>query len=199
MADTQILFRTRVIPVVRAGSADDALRLARLLVTAGFDAIELTMTVPCAVDVLKQLSRQLITGMGTVLSADEAEAAMAAGAAFIVTPCLVEGVAERCRSRGVPALIGALSPSEIWRAHQSGAAAVKVFPVSSLGGPHYVRHVRSVFPSVHLVPTGGVREDQIRDYLGAGALAVGMGGDLLAGGDQEIIDRARRVLAAARG
>jgi len=198
MPDVESLFRSRVIPVVRARSGDEALRFARLLIKAGFDAIELTMTTPGAVEALRSLPAHVRAGMGTVLSAGEADAAMAAGAAFIVTPCLVDGVAERCRSQGVPALIGALSPSEIWRAHQSGAAAVKVFPVSSLGGPAYVRHVRAVFPSVPLVPTGGVREDQIRDYLGAGVLAVGMGGDLLAGGDQEIIDRARRVLALGR-
>jgi len=198
MSDARRLFRSRVIPVVRAGSGGDALRYAGLLISAGFDTIELTMTTPGALDALASLGERVRAGMGTVLSAADADAAIVAGASFVVTPCLVDGVAERCRSRGVPALIGALSPAEIWQAHQSGAAAIKVFPVSALGGPAYIRHVRTVFPSVELVPTGGIREDQIRDYLKAGAIAVGIGGDLLSGDAEEIIDRGRRALAAGR-
>jgi 2-dehydro-3-deoxyphosphogluconate aldolase / (4S)-4-hydroxy-2-oxoglutarate aldolase len=135
-----------------------------------------------------------------VLTAAEAVAAIDAGARYLVTPALVPEVITTGLDRGVPVLAGALTPTEILAAYTAGASAVKVFP-AALGGPAYLRLVRDPLPAIPLVPTGGVRLENVGDYLAAGAIAVGTGsqltGDALRGGDlAALAERARRLVAA---
>jgi 2-dehydro-3-deoxyphosphogluconate aldolase/(4S)-4-hydroxy-2-oxoglutarate aldolase len=145
-----------------------------------------------------------VIGVGTVLSANDADRAIAAGARFLVTPCWVDGVVERSKEAGIAALIGAGTASEIWRAHQAGAAVVKVFPAASLGGPGFLKSVKAVFPNVLMMPTGGVKPDNFRDYMAAGALCVGMGSELapeavIVGGKRsEVVALGRRLLTEAQ-
>jgi 2-dehydro-3-deoxyphosphogluconate aldolase/(4S)-4-hydroxy-2-oxoglutarate aldolase len=143
-----------------------------------------------------------VLGAGTVLTPEQADAAVDAGATYLVSPVVDLEVIEAARRRGVAALPGALTPTEILRAWRAGAAAVKLFP-ASLGGPGYLRAVKAPLPEVPLVPTGGVGLEEIGGYLRAGALAVGLGGPLVGdageGGSLEALRRrAATALAAVR-
>ena len=160
------------------------------------DSIEVTMTVPDAVEVVRNLSGRLTkpVGVGTVTDAAAVEAVVAAGAAFIVSPGLSSGVVEAALAVGVPVVPGALSPSEIMAAWDSGATAVKVFPVSSLGGPEYIRMVRGPLPHIPLIVSGGISPGEVGAYLEAGAAAVSLGSSLVdsetvATGDPEAVRR----------
>jgi len=193
-------------------SSDVALRVAEALATSGIGIVEITMTVPNAIEVLGALARQfagdVVLGAGTVTTPDMVDAAVDAGCRFVVTPCLLPEVIERARHQKIPVLAGALTPTEIFLADRAGADLVKVFPASAAGGPGYVRALRGPFPHVDLVPTGGVSLTTIGDYIKAGAAAVGVGGELIpqseiASGDFFAIrDRCGRFLDAvsdARG
>ncbi|MEM7524562.1 MAG: 2-dehydro-3-deoxyphosphogluconate aldolase, partial [Pseudomonadota bacterium] len=121
----------------------------------------------------------LLIGVGTALSAADGEAAIEAGAEFVVSPAFIPGLGVVCAEAGVPLALGAATPSEALRAHEDGAAFVKVFPAKQLGGPGFVKALRSVFPQVSIMPTGGIGPGDIAAYFDAGAVAVGMGGDLV--------------------
>lgn len=194
-----------VVPVLRTSTLDSARTLVDWLAEGGITVFEITTTVPGHLDLLGELAAdpRLICGMGTVLDAATADAAIAAGARFLVSPCTVPTVIDRGVAQGVPVLPGAATPTEVFTAHTLGAAAVKVFPASQLGGPGFLKAVRSVLPAVPLVPTGGIEMDEIDAYLAAGAFAVGMGSQLAAEADVKagrrdlVLDRARRI--ASRG
>jgi 2-dehydro-3-deoxyphosphogluconate aldolase/(4S)-4-hydroxy-2-oxoglutarate aldolase len=175
-----LLARQKAVPVIRADSIEPALRAAQWLAEAGLSAVEMTLTTPGVFDAITQLRRDksMLVGAGTVLSAQDARMAIAAGAQFLVTPCWIDGVIALADKAGLPALIGAGTASEIWRAHSAGAAAVKVFPAASLGGPQFLRQVRAVFPTLLLMPTGGIGIETAKDYLAAGAFCVGLGSEL---------------------
>jgi len=202
------LTRQRVIPVLRFDSAGAAVDAAAMLVEAGFEVLELTMSVPGAPEVMRELADQYpnaTVGAGTVLSTADAERCVASGARFVVSPCRVEGLAAFCREAGVPCLMGALTPSEVLAAWLEGVAAVKVFPASSAGGPPHLKALKSVLPHVPLVPTGGVNLASVPAYLAAGAAAVGVGGELVdaaalrEGRRGDAVAHARAFLEAARG
>jgi 2-dehydro-3-deoxyphosphogluconate aldolase / (4S)-4-hydroxy-2-oxoglutarate aldolase len=169
--------------------------------------LELTLTSRGALEafagVRAELPDGVLLGVGTVRSAADVDAAVQAGAAYLVTPLFRPDLVARAVERHVPIIAGALTPSEIDAAWAAGADAVKVFPVSAAGGPAYVRAVRAPLPEVPLVPTGGVGIDDIGAYLAAGAVAVGVGSPLLGdagevGGDLDgLRDRAERAVAAA--
>ena len=152
---------------------------------------------------MEELPGDAVLGVGTVRSAADAEAAVAAGAAYLVAPDLQPEMVAFAVERGVPVVPGGLTPTEIAAAWAAGATAVKVFPVSAVGGPAYCKAVRAPLPEVPLVPTGGVGIDDIGAYLAAGAVAVGIGSPLLGdagdpGGDLGGLgERARRAVAAA--
>lgn len=139
------------------------------------------MTVPDAAEVIRDLSHELSIplGAGTVTEGKATEVAVAAGARFIVSPGFHSEVVEAALEAGVPVVPGALTPSEIMTAWDSGATAVKVFPVSALGGASYVRSVRAPLPHIPLIVSGGIRPAQVDDYLEAGALAVSLGSSLV--------------------
>jgi 2-dehydro-3-deoxyphosphogluconate aldolase / (4S)-4-hydroxy-2-oxoglutarate aldolase len=196
-----------IIPVIRAGNADAAFAATEALVGAGLTIAEVTMTVPDALGVVgrivKRFGDAVLVGAGTVTDVESARRAIDAGARFIVTPCLIPEVIAATLAQNVAMLPGALTPTEVFRAHELGGHMVKVFPVG-VGGALYIRALRGPFPKIPLVPTGGVTLDNVRDMFDAGATAVGVGSemisrDALARQDYAAIAQmARLFLAASR-
>jgi len=197
-----------IIPIIRAASADVVVPVAEALLHAGLPVVEITLTVPKAIDaigaVAKRLGGKVLLGAGTVTDAQMCQRAVDAGAEFIVTPCLVPEVIEAARRADVAVLPGALTPTEVFDAFRSGGDMVKVFPVQSVGGAAYLRALRGPFPNIPLVPTGGVTLDNIGEMFQAGAAAVGVGTELIS---KDALDRrdyaaigavAKRFLAAVR-
>lgn len=198
-----------IIPIVRAASADVAIPVAEALLQAGLPVVEITMTVPNAIDAIgglaKRFAGSMLIGAGTVTDAETARRTMDAGAEFIVTPCLVPEVIEAANRADVAVLPGALTPGEIFEAFRRGGDMVKIFPAQSVGGAAYVRALRGPFPGIPLVPTGGVTLENVAEMFKAGAAAVGVGTELiskeaLARGDYAAIGAlAEKFLAAVRG
>jgi len=195
-----------IVPVVRAGSGDEAIAMADAIGAGGVRALEITMTVPDAVKVIEQAvvryGDRFLIGAGTVLDADQARACIDAGARFVVSPIVDEETIAYCRRAGIPALPGALTPTEVVRAWRAGADLVKVFPCSAVGGPAYVKALKGPLPQIPLVPTGGVTLATAAAFFAAGASAIGVGGDLCdvkairAGDTQKVVDTARAYVAA---
>lgn len=172
----------RIVPVIRHDDAAIAETACHLLAAEGALVLEITMTVPGATGLLQRLGiacPEVILGAGTVLDATQAQAAIASGAKFIVSPCWCDAVATACAAAHVPYLPGAMTPGEVWHHAQAGAQVVKVFPVDAAGGSGFLKALRAVFPDIPLMPTGGITPENAADYLAAGALCVGMGGNLL--------------------
>jgi len=196
--------RERIVAVIRLEAADKLRAVIDALGAGGVRVFEVTMTVPRAIDLIGQLARELkedvLIGAGTVLDKGTACDAIRAGAKFVVGPVFRRDVIEACHSRGVAAIPGCFSPTEIVDAWDAGADIVKVFPSTSLG-PAFIKDVRAPLPQVKLMPTGGVSIDNAADWLRAGAVAVGVGGALVdpaavkAGDFAEITRRAERLSA----
>lgn len=190
----------RLVAIVRAPEADDAVRVGRTLFDAGIRLIEVTLTTRdafTAIDTLRNFAPDdALVGAGTVLTTIQSRNAVEAGAQFLVTPGLTEAVI----GAEVPVLAGAYTATEAYIAMAAGATAVKLFPASA-GGPAYLKALRDPFPTMPLVPVGGVTIDLVPAYLIAGAVAVGVGGpltgDAVRGGSLEALaDRARAFLDA---
>jgi 2-dehydro-3-deoxyphosphogluconate aldolase / (4S)-4-hydroxy-2-oxoglutarate aldolase len=198
-----------VVAILRAADAGRFLEAGRVLYGGGLRAIEVTLTSSGALEAFARLRDELpgdaMLGVGSVRSVAGAEEAVAAGATYLIAPDFRPEVVAWAVERGLPVVPGGLTPTEVAAAWAAGATAVKVFPVSAVGGPAYLKAVRAPLPEVPLVPTGGVGLDDIGAYLAAGAVAVGVGSPLLGdagdpGGDLEALaDRARRAVAAALG
>ncbi len=195
----------RLLAIVRGTEPAAAARTVLTLAEEGITLVEVSLNTPGALDVISRVRADLgggaTVGAGTVITAGDADRAADAGAEFVVTPAIVPGLHTAVR-RGLPVLGGALTPTEVMTATQAGAAAVKLFP-ASLGGVRYLRALLDPFPGAALVPVGGVDADAAREYLAAGAVAVGVGsplvGDAASGGPpEELRARARRFLAAVR-
>lgn len=194
----------RLLAIVRGTDPDAAARSVLALAGEGVGLIEVSLNTPDAFGVISRVRCELgglTIGAGTVVTEQDATRAAEAGAGFIVTPAVVPGL-QAAAGLGLPALCGALSPTEVVTAIQQGAVAVKLFP-ASLGGVRYLRALRDPFPEAALVPVGGVDCGAAREYLAAGATAVGVGspllGDAPSGGSlDELRVRARRFLDVAR-
>lgn len=193
------LRQARIIPVVRTSSAALAARAVEWLRGAGLTVFEITMTVPDAPALIRDLASDpsLLVGAGTVPDRAAAEACLAAGARFLVCPWVDPVVAEAARGAGAASMLGAMTPTEVRAAIAAGADVVKIFPASSAGGPGHVKALRSVFPDTAFCPTGGVDSRSAPEYLAAGAAFVGIGGrlvdeTLLARGDRAAIEAAAR-------
>jgi 2-dehydro-3-deoxyphosphogluconate aldolase/(4S)-4-hydroxy-2-oxoglutarate aldolase len=196
-----------VVAVVRLDDDAALPQLVDALRAGGVHAIELTMTVPRAIESIRQLASSApagtLIGAGTVLDLDTAWRAIDAGARFVVSPVFRRAVIEACHQRDVPACPGCYTPTEILDAWDAGADIVKVFPASGLG-PSFFKDVRAPLPQVKLMPTGGVSIDNAGDWLRAGAVAVGVGSALVdprlvASGDfRAITERAARLVANVR-
>lgn len=196
----------RVLSVVRAGTIPDAAELCHALSAGGIRTVELTFTTPGVLDLLRSAAdavaqSDLVVGVGTVLTADQARAAIDAGASFLVTPAVRPEVAEVAVAAGVPAFLGALTPTEVAMAVDLGSAAVKIFPAGRFG-PKYLSDLHGPYPDVELLPSGGITAENARAYLDAGALAVCAGtgvvppGRVAAGDWDDITTRARTFVTA---
>ncbi len=172
-----------ILPVVRAQSPDEALQAVEAIRAGGIPILEITMTVPGAVRIIRDLARrigdQALIGAGTVIDAESARECVDAGAKFVVSPALDVPTIEACRMMDVPVFPGAMTPTEILTAWKAGATAVKVFPANAVGGPAFLKSVKAPLPQIELIPTGGVSLKTIADFIAAGALAVGVGADLV--------------------
>jgi 2-dehydro-3-deoxyphosphogluconate aldolase / (4S)-4-hydroxy-2-oxoglutarate aldolase len=172
-----------IVPVVRASSAAEALMAAEALVAGGISVVEITMTVPGAIEVIRELSsaagREVLIGAGTVLNAHTATKCVEAGAQFIVSPSFDAGTVAWAVEHNILMAAGALTPTEILASWNAGAEFVKVFPCSNVGGAKYIKALRGPFPEIPLIPTGGVNLGTAADFLKAGATALGVGGELV--------------------
>jgi len=171
-----------VLPVIRADSAIEAEQVIKAIGRGGITTIEITMTVPNAIDLIADLSKgdtDVLIGAGTVLDAETAERCIEAGAKFIISPALNLETIKLCNAREIVVMPGALTPTEVVAAWQAGADFVKVFPASAVGGASYLKSLKAPLPHIKLVPTGGVSLENAADFFRAGAEAVGVGADLV--------------------
>lgn len=175
-----------IIPVLRARSAQEGRALVAALVEGGIVAMEVTMTVPGAVELLgtlkKQYGERLLLGSGTVTTPEQAAATIDAGAEFVVSPSFNPDVVKVTKDRGKVSVPGGLTPTEVITAWRAGADYVKVFPCSAMGGASYLRALLAPFPELKLIPTGGVTLETATEFLKAGARALGVGTDLVNAG-----------------
>jgi 2-dehydro-3-deoxyphosphogluconate aldolase/(4S)-4-hydroxy-2-oxoglutarate aldolase len=206
-AITDAIEREGIVAVIRIKEPQKLRAIVDAIAEGGVRALEVTMTVPGAVDLIRELAPTMPAGFtlgaGTVLDADTAMDVIEAGAQFVVSPVFRRIVVEACHTRGAPAMPGCFSPSEILDAWETGADIVKVFPATALG-PGYIKDVRGPLPQVKLMPTGGVTLDNAGDWIRAGAVAVGVGTALLdaraiAAGDYKTLRaNAERIVASVR-
>lgn len=207
----QIIERVGLIPVLRAKSVAQGRAVVDAMVAGGVTVVEVTMTVPGAIDLIKELQKaygsQLLLGSGTVTTPDQAQATIDAGAEFVVSPSLHPEVIAKTKANKKISCPGALTPTEVITAWDAGADYVKIFPCSAVGGASYLKSLLAPFPHLKLIPTGGVTLDTAASFIKAGARALGVGSDLVniaavdAGNAQTITETAQaylRVLAEAR-
>jgi len=175
-----LIKETRLIPIIRVDSSATAMKVAEAFLDGGVNIIEVTFSVPGAIQVVKELSDKLgdkvLLGTGTVLDGPTARQAILAGADFIVSPLYSRDIIETSRRYAKPCFPGALTPTEIIEAYTMGADAVKVFPAGNMGGASYLKAIRAPLPHIPLIPTGGVNLDTAGPLLEAGAFALGVGG-----------------------
>jgi 2-dehydro-3-deoxyphosphogluconate aldolase/(4S)-4-hydroxy-2-oxoglutarate aldolase len=179
----QTLERVALIPVLRARNASQAHAVVQALLAGGVSVVEVTMTVPGAVNLLKELKNEYGTkcllGSGTVTTADQAEATIDAGAEFVVSPSFHPAVIAATKAHNKLSIPGALTPTEVITAWNEGADYVKIFPCSAMGGASYLSSLLAPFPHLKLIPTGGITHHNATSFLEAGAKAIGVGGDLV--------------------
>jgi len=196
-----------LVPVLRAESETQALALASAIAAGGVTVLEITMTVPGALRVMRRLAEErpdILIGAGTVLDPETARMCILEGAQFVVSPALNLKTIDMCHRYGVAVLPGALTPTEIVTAWEAGADVVKIFPASSLGGAKYLKSVKAPLPQVEMIPTGGVSLATAAEFLEAGAFALGVGADLVnlkaiaEGRPETITENARKYLAIVR-
>lgn len=171
-----------IVPVVRASSADEARFAALAVAEGGIPIVEITMTVPGAVGLIASLVRQapgVLVGAGTVLDAETARQCLDAGAQFLVSPGFDADTVKLANKEHVMVIAGALTPTEVISAWKAGADLVKIFPCAQVGGPSYIKALKGPLPQIPLMPTGGVNLNTVKDFLCAGAAALGVGGELI--------------------
>jgi 2-dehydro-3-deoxyphosphogluconate aldolase / (4S)-4-hydroxy-2-oxoglutarate aldolase len=199
------LIHPGVVAVIRADSSEDLMDVARALKEGGVTSMEVTMTTPNAIEVIKQVTqkygKEILMGVGTVLDSETCRSAILAGAQFVVTPVVRPDVIEMSRRYGCPVMCGAYTPTEIATAWDAGADFVKLFPADGLG-PNYIKSVKAPLPHIQIVPTGGVSAENVGEFIKAGAAAVGAGSTLVTKKAMqsknwgEITDTAKKFVAA---
>jgi 2-dehydro-3-deoxyphosphogluconate aldolase/(4S)-4-hydroxy-2-oxoglutarate aldolase len=205
------LERDTLVSVVRADTPELATLAVEAILEGGISTFEITLTVPGAVQLIESLVKRFgaraLIGAGTVLTAQQAEACIDAGAQFVVSPGFDAATVELVLRKDVPCMPGALTPTEVITAWKAGVDMVKIFPCSAMGGARYLKALRGPLPQVKMLPTGGVNAENAREYLAAGAAALGIGSGLvdtraLASGKLEVLTaRAKQLVdavAAAR-
>ena len=171
-----------IIPAVRLSTAQDARFAAEAIYSSGIPIVEVTMTVPGAVSVISQLTNQnsaLIVGAGSVFDVEIAQQCLDAGAAFLTTPGLDLEIVNFAVKHGTVVFPGAMTPGEVMAASRAGSDFVKIFPCAQLGGPGYIRALKAPFPNIRLIASGGVNQETAIDFIRAGAVALGIGRDLI--------------------
>lgn len=196
-----------LLAVLRGPSHDLTLKMVEALVKGGVTGIEITFTTPDALEVVQSLDQefgsQIILGMGTLTKPEQVKEAKDAGAIFLVSPHIEERLANAMAGSGVPVMMGALTPTEVMQAKSYQSDVIKIFP-GSLGGPAYMKALKGPFPNIPMMPTGGVNENNLKDWFAAGAFAVGAGSNLcpkelaLAGEFEKITGIAQNYVAAVR-
>ena len=197
-----------LVPVVRAASADEAMRVIDAIKEGGVSVLEITMTVPGAVKVIEEVAarygEEATVGAGTVLDPETARACILAGAQFVVSPALNLETIALCRRYSVAVMPGALTPTEVVTAWQAGADLVKIFPCGSMGGASYIKNLKGPLPHIKFIPTGGVSLKTAADFIKAGSSALGVGTDLVdvkairAGDARVVTERARQFTEIIR-
>jgi len=180
-----------VVAVIRTKDTRRLQKVIEAVHKGGVKAIEITMTVPNAVEIIRAMAvskpDDVVLGAGTITDVETAKAVIDAGAQFIVGPVLNLEIIKLCREHGIACMPGCYTPTEIFTAWQAGADVVKVFPATSLG-PRYLKDIAGPFPQIKMMPTGGVSVDNVGEWIAAGAIAVGIGSDLL---DKKAIEEER--------
>lgn len=183
MSTLETLRNHKLVPVLRAPSREEGLRMANALVPGGISVLEITMTVPGAIELIAELKttfpKTVCIGAGTVLDAETAKRCVDAGAEFVVSPALNVDVVGWCTQQEVLCAPGCLTPTEVLTAHEAGARLIKIFPCDAMGGANYIKALKGPFPHIEFMPTGGVNLDTIPGFLAAGAVAVGVGTNLV--------------------
>jgi 2-dehydro-3-deoxyphosphogluconate aldolase/(4S)-4-hydroxy-2-oxoglutarate aldolase len=201
-------FPNRVAGVIRSDDPEAAFRACVAAMEGGIGTVEVTMTVPSCLDIVRGLvastGGSFPVGVGTVLEAQTVAQAKQAGAAFVVTPAVIPEVAEACAREDILCVLGALTPTEVHQARMAGADLVKIFPVQAVGGPDYVRWLQGPMPGTPLWVSGGVEIDQVELYLSLGVAAIGLTTalfppDAVRRGDTALITALARRAAAATG
>jgi 2-dehydro-3-deoxyphosphogluconate aldolase / (4S)-4-hydroxy-2-oxoglutarate aldolase len=170
-----------IVPVIRAANAAEASRAVEAVCAGGISVVEITMTVPDAPQVLREVARangDFLIGAGTVLNAKQAEICIEMGARFLVSPGLAPEVIHTAAKHGVLAIPGAFTPTEVMAAKELGVDVIKIFPCGSGGGPSHIKALRAPFPDCRFIPTGGVNLKNAEEYFTAGAFALGIGAEL---------------------
>jgi 2-dehydro-3-deoxyphosphogluconate aldolase / (4S)-4-hydroxy-2-oxoglutarate aldolase len=207
----ELIAKTRLVAIIRLDDLSQAVQLSKALLAGGVIAQEFTLSNPKALDAMSEVKAalsefsngQATIGLGSVRTVNEAHAAIKAGAQFVVTPITKLDVIEVCKNSGVPIMPGAFTPTEIAAAHEAGADMVKVFPARTLG-PNYIKDVLAPMPYLKLMPTGGVDLENMASFFKAGAVSVGVGGNLLdkkaieAGDWEQVSSIARQYAEAAK-
>ena len=199
MENLKRIKETGIVAVVRAENADKALKIAEALKAGGMEAIEITMTVPGAVDVIKELAQtykdgEILIGAGSVLDAETARACLLAGAEYIVAPTLDVDTIKLCNNYQKAVMPGAMSVTEVLKAMKAGADVVKIFP-ATLFGPKIIKAIKGPIPQAPLLPTGGVNLDNVADWIKAGSFAVGVGSALTAGAKEDDYEQVTNTAA----
>jgi len=183
---------SRLVAVLRSTTPEDALALANAAADGGIKFVEITFSVPGAVDVIKELTRRggIHVGAGTVLSPQQAERAMGAGAEFVVSPTLELNLVGQCHAANIACFPGAATPTEIIAAQRAHADLVKIFPADLAGGPYFIRQMQGPFPDVRFMVSGGVNLKNVQEYVQAGVTGICLGsaylGGLLAGKGKKV-------------
>ncbi|MDR3590926.1 MAG: bifunctional 2-keto-4-hydroxyglutarate aldolase/2-keto-3-deoxy-6-phosphogluconate aldolase [Negativicutes bacterium] len=192
LAVLETVLKSGIVAIVRVESAEKAKRVVNAISAGGIKVIEVTMSVPGALDVIKELSvycqnEGITLGVGSVLDPETARSAILAGAEYVVTPCLNPDVIKLCNRYQIPSMPGAMSVKEVVEAMEAGADIVKVFP-GELLGPQFIKAVHGPIPQAPLMPTGGVQANNVKDWFAAGAVALGVGGSLTEGAKRDDYD-----------
>src|SRR4028118_1542120 len=193
-----------LVPIIRASSEDEAMRVIDAILKGGISVLEITMTVPGAMKVMETVAERYsgdaLIGAGTVLDAETARMCILSGAKFVISPALNLETIQLCKRYSITVMPGALTPTEVVTAWQAGADFVKVFPCSAMGGASYIKGLKAPLPQIELVPTGGVNLKTAADFIKAGSSALGVGADLVdvkairAGEASVVTERARQFL-----
>lgn len=191
-----------IVAVIRGKDSEEALEFSKACVEGGVNILEITFTVPNAIDVLVKLQSELgdsaLLGAGTVLDPVTARLAIMNGAKFIVSPAFDKEVAKLCNLYQIPYMPGCMTPTEMTEAAKYGVDVIKAFPGSAFG-PKFIKDVHGPLPQLNIMPTGGVSVDNVADWIKNGAYAVGVGSALVKGSKEEIIEKAKAFLKNIEG